>query len=151
MASLVRNAGSFFPFAKCLAGVHGTACTGVVHPLISPHRGDGDLAVAGLAVPAQPLMARMRRLPAVLAVAAVIDHQHPAAMRRGRRVRQQQLQPARVDPLRVPARLRQEELQPLHHRMPGTRDTHSRTGHDTTPRHNEQLIPSRQTTVKRHL
>ena len=28
MASLVRNAGSFFPFAKCLAGVYGTACTG---------------------------------------------------------------------------------------------------------------------------
>ena len=28
IASLVRNPGSFFPFAKCLAGVYGTACTG---------------------------------------------------------------------------------------------------------------------------
>ena len=28
ICSLVRNAGSFFPFAKCLAGVQGTACTG---------------------------------------------------------------------------------------------------------------------------
>jgi hypothetical protein len=28
MAGFVRNAGSFFPFAKCLAGVYGTACTG---------------------------------------------------------------------------------------------------------------------------
>ena len=28
IASLVRNSGSFFPFAKCFAGVYGTACTG---------------------------------------------------------------------------------------------------------------------------
>jgi hypothetical protein len=28
IASLDRNAGSFFPFAKCFAGVYGTACTG---------------------------------------------------------------------------------------------------------------------------
>ena len=28
IASLVRNPGSLFPFAKCLAGVYGTACTG---------------------------------------------------------------------------------------------------------------------------
>jgi hypothetical protein len=62
----------------------------VIDPLISPHRGDGDHAVAGLAVPAQPLMAHMRGLGAVLAVPAVVDHQHPAAVRRGRRARQQQ-------------------------------------------------------------
>ena len=28
IGSLVRNAGSLFPFAKCFAGVYGTACTG---------------------------------------------------------------------------------------------------------------------------
>lgn len=28
IAGLARNAGSFLPFAKCLAGVQGTACTG---------------------------------------------------------------------------------------------------------------------------
>ena len=70
----------------------------VIQPLIGPHRGDGHDPVASLAVPAQPLMTHVRGLGAVLAVPGIVDHQHPAAMRRGRRVRQQQLQPARVDP-----------------------------------------------------
>ena len=75
------------------------------------------------AVPAQPLPAHVRGLRAVLAVPAVIDHQHPTAMRRGRRVTHQQLQPTGVDPFRIPPGLRQEELQPLHHRVlrPGHR------------------------------
>ena len=34
----------------------------VIEPLIGPHRGDGDHAVVGLAVPAQPLMAHVRGL-----------------------------------------------------------------------------------------
>jgi site-specific DNA recombinase len=95
----------------------------VVDALVSPQRGDGDHPAIGLAVAAQPLMAHVRGLRAVLAVPAVIDHQHPAAVRRGRPVRQQQLQPAGVDPLRVPPGLRQEELQPLHRRVlrPGHR------------------------------
>ena len=40
----------------------------VVDPLISPHRGDGDHAVVGLAVPAQVLPAHVRGRRAVLAV-----------------------------------------------------------------------------------
>ena len=59
-------------------------------------------------------MADVRGLRAVLAVPAVVNHQHPAAMRRRRRASQQQLQPPRIDLLRIPPRLRQEELQPLH-------------------------------------
>jgi hypothetical protein len=43
-------------------------------------------------------MPRVRGLGAVLAAAAVVDHQHPAAVRRGRRIGVQQLQPAGVDP-----------------------------------------------------
>jgi hypothetical protein len=55
----------------------------VIQPLIGPQRGHGDHPVAGLAVPAQPLMAHVRGLHPVLAVPAVFDHQHPAAVRRG--------------------------------------------------------------------
>ena len=66
----------------------------VVDPLVRPQRGDGDHPVVGLAVPAQPLPAHVRGLAAVLAVPAVVDHQHPAAVRRGLRISPQQLQPA---------------------------------------------------------
>jgi hypothetical protein len=38
----------------------------VIQPLIGPHRGHGDHAVVGLAVPAQPLMTHVRGLSAVL-------------------------------------------------------------------------------------
>ncbi len=64
-----------------------------------------------LAVPAQPLMAHVRGLGPVLAIARIVDHQHPAAMRRGRRVCPQQLQPPGVDPVQIPPRFGQEELQ----------------------------------------
>ena len=107
----------------------------VIHPLISPHRGHGDQPVIGLAVPAQPLMPHVRGLRPVLAVPAVIDHQHPAAVRRGRRVTQQQLQPAGVDPLRIPPRLGQEELQPLHRPV-------LRPGHRLGPgQRGQRLVP----------
>ncbi len=95
----------------------------VIEPLIGPQRGDGDHPVVGLAVPAQPLMAYVRGLHPVFAVPAVVDHQHPATVRRGRRVTQQQLQPAGIHLVGVPPRFRQEELQPLHRRVlrPGHR------------------------------
>jgi hypothetical protein len=86
----------------------------VIQPFISPHRGHGDHPVVGLAVPAQPLMADVGGLRAVLAVPAVVDHQHPAAVRRGRRIGQQQLQPTGIHLVSVPPRFGQEELQPLH-------------------------------------
>jgi hypothetical protein len=62
-------------------------------------------------------MAHVRGLRAVFAVTRIIDHQDPAGVRGGRRVRQQQLQPAGVDLLRIPPGFGQEELQPLHRRM----------------------------------
>jgi site-specific DNA recombinase len=99
--------------------------------LIGPQGGDGHHAVVGLAVQAQPLTAHVRGL----AVPAVIDHQHPAAVRRRRRIRPQQLQPAVIDPPRVPPRLGQEELQPLHRRM-------LRTGHRLGPgQRGQRLVP----------
>ena len=108
---------------------------GVIEPLVSPHRGDGDHPVVGLAVPAQPLMAHVRGLRAVLAVPAIVDHQHPAAMRRGRRVREQQLQPPGIDPLSIPPGLGQEELQPLHRRV-------LRPGHRLGPgQRGQRLVP----------
>ena len=80
-------------------------------------------------------MAHVRGLRPVLAVPAVIDHQHPAAVRRGRRIRPQQLQPPRVDLLRIPPRFGQEELQPLHRRQLGP-------GHRLSPRQGRQrLVP----------
>jgi hypothetical protein len=107
----------------------------IVDPLIGPHRGDGDHPVIGLAVPAQPLMAHMRGLRAVLAVPAVVDHQHPAAVRRGRRIGPQQLQPAGINLCRIPPRLRQEELQPLHRRVLGA-------GHRLRPgQRRQRLVP----------
>jgi hypothetical protein len=74
----------------------------VLLPFVSPQRGDGDHAVTGLAVPAQPLMAHVRGRRAVLAVPAVIDHQHTRVVRGGRRIREQQFQPAVIDPLGIP-------------------------------------------------
>jgi hypothetical protein len=62
-------------------------------------------------------MTHVRGRRAVLAVPAVIDHQHPAAMRGRGRIRQQQLQPAAINLLSIPPGFRQEELQPLHRRM----------------------------------
>jgi hypothetical protein len=64
-------------------------------------------------------MPHVCRLRAILTGPAVIDHQHPAAMRRGRRIRQQQLRPSRVDRLRSPPGLGQT----LNYRMlcPGDR------------------------------
>ena len=59
---------------------------------------------------------------AVLAVAGVIDHQHPLGVRRGRRVGHQQPDPLLVDGLVVPARLRQEPLQPLDLAVLGAHD-----------------------------
>jgi hypothetical protein len=94
----------------------------VIDPLVSPDRGHGDHPVVGLAVPAQPLPSHVRRLDPVLAVPGVVDHQHPAAMRRRRRITAQQLQPAVIDPAGIPPRLRQEELQPLHRRVLRSRD-----------------------------
>jgi hypothetical protein len=64
---------------------------GIIEPLVSPQRGDGDHAVVGLAIPAQPLMAHVRGLRAVLAVPRIINDQHPRIVRGGRRVRGQQL------------------------------------------------------------
>ena len=53
---------------------------------------------------------------------SVIDHQHPLGVRRGRRIRAQQLDPLLVDRLMVPGRLRQEPLQPLDLAMLGAHD-----------------------------
>ena len=107
----------------------------VIDALIGPHRGHGHDAVVGLAVPAQILPAHVRGLRAVLAVTRIVDHQHPAAVRRGRRISPQQVQPAGVHRLRLPHRLGQEELQPLHRRQLGP-------GHRLCPRQGRQrLVP----------
>lgn len=86
----------------------------VVEVLIGPAGGHGDDAVVGLAQPAQPLPSDVRGRLAVLAVARVVDHQHPAWVRGGRGIGQQQFQSAGVDLLVVPGQLGQEELQPLY-------------------------------------
>ena len=52
-----------------------------------------------------------------LAVAGVVQHQHPVLVRRGRCIAQQQLQPPLVDPLVVPGRLGEKPLQLLHGRV----------------------------------
>jgi hypothetical protein len=107
----------------------------VIQPLIRPHRGDGDHPVIGLAVPAQPLMAHMRGPGAVLAVSAVIDYQHPAAVRGGHRIGQQQLQPTVIHPVRIPPRFGQEKLQPLNRPM-------LRPGHRLSPgQRGQRLVP----------
>jgi hypothetical protein len=62
-------------------------------------------------------MPDVRRLGAVLAITRVVDRQHPAGMRRGRRIGAQQFQPTIVDLLVVPPGLAEEELQPLHRRV----------------------------------
>jgi hypothetical protein len=64
----------------------------------------------------------MRGLGAGLAVTGVINDQHPPLVRGRGRVAQQQLEPALVDPVGVPGRLRQKPLQPLHGRMLGAND-----------------------------
>jgi hypothetical protein len=66
----------------------------------------------------------------------------PAAVRRRRRITGQHLQPAVIDPARIPPRLREEELQPLHRRM-------LRPGHRLSPHQRRQRlvpVPRRQQT-----
>ena len=67
-------------------------------------------------------MADVRGPGPVLAVPAVVDHQHSRIVRRGRRIGQQQLQPPGIHLVSIPPRLGQEELQPLHRRMLRPRD-----------------------------
>jgi hypothetical protein len=57
-----------------------------------------------------------------LAVAAVVQHQHAVVLGTGGRVGHQQLDPASVHLLGVPARLREKPLQPLHGAVLGTDD-----------------------------
>ena len=64
----------------------------------------------------------MGGLGAGLAVAGVVNDQHPPLVRAGRRVAQQQRQAALIDLLVVPGRFRQEPLQLLHGRMLGPDD-----------------------------
>jgi hypothetical protein len=111
------------PFREVPGRGVGHRVHGVIEPLVRPQRGDGDHAAVGLAVPAQPLMTHVRGLRPVLAIPRIIDHQHPAAVRGGRRVTQQQLQPPGIDLPGIPPGLGQEELQPLHRRLlrPGDR------------------------------
>jgi hypothetical protein len=89
---------------------------------IRPQAGDGDDAVVDLADRAQVLAGHMGGGGPVLAVAGVIDHQHTAIMRGGRRVPAQQPYPLVVDHLVVPGRFRQEPLQPLDLAVLGTGD-----------------------------
>jgi hypothetical protein len=83
------------------------------------HRHD---AVVDLAHRAEILAGHMGGRGAVLAVAGVIQHQHPASWGGGGRVLAQQLHPLVVDLLVVPGRLRQEPLQPLDLAVLGTGD-----------------------------
>lgn len=107
----------------------------VVEALVRPERGHGDDAVVGLAQPAQPLPPDMRGRRAVLTIPGIIDDQHTPTMRRGRRIREQQLKPPGVDLLVLPRRLRQEELQTLHRRVLGT-------GHRLRPgQRGKRLVP----------
>jgi hypothetical protein len=59
ICSLVRNAGSFFPFAKCRAGVYCTACTWVIDPLIGSHHGDATAAPSASYFPPAAPAARL--------------------------------------------------------------------------------------------
>jgi hypothetical protein len=80
---------------------------------IRPQAGHRHDAVVGLADRPKILAGHVRGRAAVFAVAGVIDHQHPLGVRHGCRIRAQQLDPALVDRLVIPGRLRQEPLQPL--------------------------------------
>jgi hypothetical protein len=62
-------------------------------------------------------MTHMRGLRAVLTVPRIVDHHHPAAMRGGRRIGEQQTQPAAIDLFRIPPGFGEDELQPLHRPM----------------------------------
>ena len=89
------------PLREVPSRVLATACTGVIEPFSSPQRGEGDHAV----VPScrtgpttdDPRAGTSRRPCGP----RIIDHQHPRIVRRGRRVRQQQLRPAGIDQLSV--------------------------------------------------
>lgn len=61
IASLVRNAGSFLSSANVGLGCRRSRAL-VIRPLINSHRGHGDRLIAGVAMPAQVLMAHVRGL-----------------------------------------------------------------------------------------
>jgi hypothetical protein len=90
--------------------------------LVGPEAGHGDDAVVGLADRAEVLAGHMRGRRAVLAVAGVVNHQHPSLVRGGGWIRAHQLHPPVVDGLVIPGRLRQKPLQPLDFTMLGTGD-----------------------------
>jgi hypothetical protein len=64
----------------------------------------------------------MRGLVPGLAVAAVVQHQHPLVVRCGRGIVQQQLHAALVDLVGIPGCLRHKPLQPLHGAVLGADD-----------------------------
>lgn len=79
----------------------------------------------------QPLPADMRRRGAVLAIAGVVDRDHPAGVWCGRWIIHRQLQLPPNDRVTVPCGIRQEVLQPLHRSMlrPGDRLRPGQAGH----------------------
>jgi hypothetical protein len=81
--------------------------------LVGPQATDHHDAPVDLAELAEVLAGHVRGLGAVFGVAGVVDDQHPARVRRGRGIGAQQSNPAGVDRVGVPDRLRHEELQPL--------------------------------------
>jgi hypothetical protein len=89
---------------------------------IRPQAGDAHDAVVGLADQAKILASHKRGRAAVLAVAGVVDHQHPLGVRRGRRIRAQQLDAALVDRPGDPRSTPTKPLQPLDLAMLGAGD-----------------------------
>ncbi len=131
----VTESGSLRFLGKWCAGGVGHRVQRVAEVLVGPERGHRDDAVVGLAESAKPLPPDVGGHRAVLAVPGVVDDQHAPVVRRGGRVRDQELKPTGVDLLELPGRLRQEELQPLHRRVLGT-------GHRFRPgQRGERLVP----------
>ena len=88
---------------------------GIIEPLVNPQRGDGDHAVVGLAVPAQPLMAHVR---GQCRACGPRCRRSPAPRRRAARSPgpRPQSHPVGIDPFRIPSGTPTIELQPLHRR-----------------------------------
>jgi hypothetical protein len=100
-----------------------------VDPLVGPQAGHGHDAVVHLADDPEVLPGDVRGLGPVLAVAGVVQDQHPVGVGPGGGVRQQPRQAPRVDRRPVPGGLREEVLQllggrvlrPDHRLRPGQR------------------------------
>ena len=113
-ARQLRTAGGIgLPLGEMVLGRGGRVVQRVVDPRVGPQARHRHHPAVGLTEVGQVLSADMGRLVPPLAVAVLVDDEHPVRVGGRRRVGTQERQPPPVDGVRRPGRRAQEPLPPL--------------------------------------